>query len=43
MNSEIQSDWNDAQEIDLNDKMFSNLSGVVEIQEFIDEIKDVLQ
>jgi hypothetical protein len=23
--------------------MFSNLSGVVEIQEFIDEIKDVLQ
>lgn len=43
MNSEIQADWNDAQEIDLNDEMFSNLSGVVEIQEFIDEIKDVLQ
>lgn len=43
MNSEIQADWNDAQEIDLNDKMFSNLSGIVEIQEFIDEIKDVLQ
>lgn len=43
MNPEIQADWNDAQQIDLNDEMFSNLSGVVEIQEFIDEIKDVLQ
>lgn len=42
-NPEMQADWNDAQEIDLNDEMFTNLSEVIEIQEFINEIKDVLQ
>lgn len=42
-NPEMQADWDDAQEIDLNDEMFTNLNEVIEIQEFIKEIKDVLQ
>lgn len=42
-NSEMQADWNDAQEIDLNDEMFTNLNNITEIKDFINEIKGILQ
>lgn len=38
-NENFYNDWNDAQIIDLNDQMFTNLSGFAEVQEFINEIK----
>lgn len=42
-NPETQADWNDAQEIDLNDEMFTNLNKIAEIKDFINEIKEVLK
>jgi len=39
----MQADWNDAQEIDLNDEMFTNLNNITEIKDFINEIKGILQ
>lgn len=43
-NAKFKADWNDAQEIDLNDEMIQNAiaSGLI-TQEIIDKIKDTIQ
>jgi hypothetical protein len=41
-NENFYNDWNDAQEIDLDDLMFNQLSAIPEAQEFIEEMKTIL-
>jgi hypothetical protein len=41
-NENFYNDWNDAQEIDLDDEMFAQLSALPEAQKFVEELKILL-